>query len=416
MFVGIGLFNLFNLLYHLFMVRTLPPAEYGHLNALLSLFMIISVPSSTVQTTITKFVSSFQVQYEYHRIRELLRHFLLLMSIIAFSFFLLLSFGGPILSSFFQISSYRVVFLLGLALFFAMVIPVPWGGLQGLHKFGSLASNLIMNGILKFALGILFIYLGWGISGAMGAIVLSYFVTTFFALLMLGIHLPRREGIIQKDKNPKGLYLSYFSDVYHYFLTVGMTMLCFILLTNIDLILVKHFFKPVEAGYYSIAQMVGKIILFLPLPIIMVMFPKLSSLEAQGRKTLSTLMRSLIIGGVISILALIFGLLFPSLLIRILSGKVYLECVPLVKIFSVNMTFFALTLILLYYHLSTHGTRFLYPLISLTLIQTGLIALFHKTLIQVLFIVGGVALSLFIANLFLIYKKPVEYRSALLAG
>lgn len=160
MFVGIGLFNFFNLLYHLFMVRSLPPVEYGHLNALLSLFMIISVPSSTVQTTITKFVSSFQVQYEYDRVRELLRYFFLLMSIIAFSFFLLISFASPILSSFFQISSYTVVFLLGLALFFALVIPVPWGGLQGLHKFGSLALNLMMNGILKFALGILFIYLG----------------------------------------------------------------------------------------------------------------------------------------------------------------------------------------------------------------------------------------------------------------
>ena len=62
MFIGIGLFNLFGLIYHFFMLRMLPPIDYGHLNALITLFMIISVPASTVQTTITKFVSTFQAK------------------------------------------------------------------------------------------------------------------------------------------------------------------------------------------------------------------------------------------------------------------------------------------------------------------------------------------------------------------
>ena len=61
-FIGNSLFNLFNLLYHLFMVRALTPVEYGHLNAVIALFTIISVPATTVQTTVTRFVYSFQVQ------------------------------------------------------------------------------------------------------------------------------------------------------------------------------------------------------------------------------------------------------------------------------------------------------------------------------------------------------------------
>jgi len=39
MFIGISLFNLFNLLYNLFMVRYLPPIDYGHLNSFF--FMVI---------------------------------------------------------------------------------------------------------------------------------------------------------------------------------------------------------------------------------------------------------------------------------------------------------------------------------------------------------------------------------------
>lgn len=404
MFIGISLFNLFNLLYHFFMVRTLPPIDYGHLNTLMALFMVISVPASTVQTTVTKFVSSFQVQSKYDRVRELLRHLLLLVSIVALCIFLLVVLGSSFISSFLQISSQRLIVLLGMTLLFSMVIPVPWGGLQGLQKFGSLTFNLVVNGALKFALGIVFVLIGFGVSGAMGAILISSAVTTFLSLIMLKMSLPKGESMAREEGNPEGSDPSFISEVYQYFLPVGITLLCFMLLTNIDLILVKHFFTPVEAGYYSVAQMVGKIILFLPIPAVMVMFPKLSSLGNHQRKALSILKQSLLITLFLCGGAVLFGFLFPSLLLRVLTGNVYLECIPLVRFFCVNMTFFALNLILLHYHLSTQKRGFLYPLLFITLAQIGFIVLFHNSLIQVLFTVGVAVFCLFWVNLFLAYR------------
>lgn len=405
MFFGIGLYNLFNLLYHLFMVRSLSPIDYGHLNTLMALFMVFSVPANTVQTTVTKYVSSFQVKNKYDQARELIRHLLILMSIIAMSLFLLVSLGSPLISSFLQIPSLGVIILFGCALLIAMVIPVPWGGLQGLQKYGLLSLNLIINGGLKFVLGIFFVFLGFGLLGAMGAITISYFFTIFLAFLMLGVNLPKVRRAVGEEGNPGRPYFSYFSEVYHYFLSVGITLLCFMVLTSIDLILVKHFFTPIEAGYYSIAQMVGKIILFLPLPVVMVMFPKLSSLEieTQKKKSLAILTHSLMIAGLLCGTTTVLCFLFPSFIIRILSGKVYLECIPLVSIFSVNMTLFSLTLILLYYQLSTDERRFIYPLSILTVAQIGLIILFHKTLTQVLLVAGLVSICLFVINFYLAY-------------
>ena len=52
-FVFLG--GLFNYLYQLSMGRILAPAEYGTLISLLSLFLIISVFSQAIQTSITKF-------------------------------------------------------------------------------------------------------------------------------------------------------------------------------------------------------------------------------------------------------------------------------------------------------------------------------------------------------------------------
>ena len=238
----------------------------------------------------------------------------------------------------------------------------------------------------------------------MSAIAVSYFVTTILSLFIIGVSLPKEKTVANQEVIPKSSLPSNFSEVYHYSFSAGLVLLCFMVLTNIDLILVKHFFPPIEAGYYSIAQMVGKIILILPIPIVTVMFPNLFSLEGQEKRTLSILGKNLGIAVFLCGGAVIFSLLFPSLIVKILSGKVYLECLPLVGIFSVNMTLFSLTLILLYYHLSTLKRWFLYPLFFFTLIEIGLIILFHDTLIQVLMIVGIVAFCLSVINLYLAYR------------
>ncbi len=404
MSLGLGLFNVFNLLYHLFMIRALSPVDYGLLNTLTAFFMLITVPASTVQTTITKFVTSFQTKSQYFQTRSFLRHFLLLMVTVASSLLILIALGSAFISSFFQIASRGLIILTGIILFFAMVTPVAGGGLQGLQKFGSMALTLFVNGGLKLILGIFFVVLGWGLLGAMGAIALAYFVTASLSLFLLYFSLKTQweKVCLKKDFTADGSW--HVSEAYRYFFPVGLTLLCFMVLTNIDLILVKHFFTPIEAGYYSISQMVGKIILFLPLPIVTVMFPKVFVMEIKKRKTTPVLIWSLMVAGCACILAIGMCHLFPELILRLITGKDYRECIPLIKFFSINMTFFSLTLILLYYQLALNEREFLYPLPFLTLIQSGLILLFHKTLVQVLIVVTLVAFSLLVINFYLVYR------------
>ncbi len=75
MFVGVNLFNLFNLLYHFFMIRSLSPIDYGQLNSLLAFFMLVTVPANTIQTTITKFVTSYQAFSQDLKVKAFLKHF-----------------------------------------------------------------------------------------------------------------------------------------------------------------------------------------------------------------------------------------------------------------------------------------------------------------------------------------------------
>ncbi len=409
-FIGVSLYSVCNLFYHFIMVRMLSPIDYGHLNTLLAIFMIISMPTHSLQIVTTRYVSLFLAHQQFKKIGAFLQHLLIVMASVSCSIFLITLFANPFISSFLKLESWSLVTLLGICLFFGLIIPIPWGGLQGLLKFESLCINLTLNGGLKVLFGFLLVRIGWGVEGAMSGIGLAYFTTTVLSLLMLWKGITRNTGAKCQEKSTLQTDPLSWKEVSTYFFSAGLSFFCFLILTNVDLILVKNIFTPPEAGYYSIAQMAGKIILFLPLPIVMVLFPKFAYGEALGNTTLPLLNQGLIIGGLLCGGVFLLFQLFPLEVIWILTGKRPLECVPLIRLFSLNMTIFSLLLILLYYHLSKKGKTFLYTLMVFTPIQTCLIVLFHKTLIQVLLMVSIVAISLLAVNLGLIYIRGDFHR------
>ncbi len=180
-------------------------------------------------------------------------------------------------------------------------------------------------------------------------------------------------------------------------------------LVNSDMVLVKYFFSPSDAGLYSLAQMLGKIFLFLPGAISMVMFPRTSGLNAKNMETVSVLKRSLLYVLGLCILSVLFYNFFPSLVLKILTGKAYPESIVLGRLFSVSMTFFALLYILLMYFLSVKDLRFIKYLVFFTALQLLAIAVFHNNLIQVQLILCINAIVLFCIHLSLLIKNNARH-------
>lgn len=418
MFLAATISNIFSLLYQLYMVRNLSPINYGVLNSLFSVLMIVSVPSGTLQTVVTKFISTFYAINHHERINLLLRSFVKKTSVFGLVIFLILIFGSTGISSFLQIASPLLIVILGVITFFSIILPLTQGGLQGLQRFGYLGLIMITNGGLKLLLGVIFVSIGFGVIGATSALAISTFIALLLSFIMLASVLPRPLALIPESSQLKSNSPDpemNFSEIYRYFYAVATVFFCFMVLTNIDVVLVKHFFKPLEAGYYSIAQMVGKIILFLPIAITLVMFPKTSELHAHAKATSHLLKKSLLYVGALCGTAALICLLFPGLIVRLLSGKDHLHCIPLARIFSVTMVFFALVYVLSFYHLSIHRLGFIYSLVLLTVLQILAISLFHQSLSQVLYIMCGNAMLLFLINAYLAFKRK-EFHVASCVG
>lgn len=400
-FLANGLGSIFNMLYQLYMVRNLNPVDYGILNSLLALLLIVSVPAGTLQTAITNYTAGFHAFNQLTKIRVFLLRFtkeILIFSTIAFLIILICS---RHISNFFQISTITPVILVGVLILFSIVHPLTMGGLQGLQMFGWLGISGVMGAALRLIFGILLVNLGLKVLGALGAIIIANFSILILSLIPLRRYLTPsyNDNVNYIDEKIN------FLDVYKYFIPVAITFFCFMTLIGVDVILVKHFFTPLEAGCYSVAQMVGKIIFFLPTAIVIVMFPKTSNLYSIGKDTIPILKKCLSIVVSLCGISTLGIFLFPSLIINILSGRPHIECIPLAKLFAIAMTFYAITYILLFYQLSIKYLKFVYPLVFFTALQIILIIIFHNNLLQVLYILCTTAILLCIVNIKLAFTK-----------
>lgn len=400
MFVATTLANIGGYLFHVYMLRHLSPADFGILYSMLALLMIVSVPATTIQTVITKYASHFKAHDQYGKIRFLFFHSLkriFLYGGIGSLIFLIFS---NHIARFEQIPSRTPVAIVGFMLLFTAVVPAAGGIVQGLQRFNYLGWSMILGTALRLISGIVFVIIGLGVNGALSASIVGMLLGLF--ILFLPLH-----SLFQEKTNER----ADFKEIYQYSAPVIVALACFFVLTNIDVILVKHFFSPLEAGNYSAAALVGRIILFLPMAMVMVMFPKTSELYAQKKDSSIILKKSLFYVGLLAGGATLICILFPHFPLWLLSGNRFQASTPLVGKFALAMTFFDLLYILFFYQLSIHRFRFLYLACAFTLLQLIAITLFHKTLSQVVWILVANGALLFLVNQFLVWipQKKLRY-------
>lgn len=394
-FIGTSLINVANLFYQLLIAHSINPEEFAAFNTLIAIYMIISIPLGTLQTAIVKYSAQFNAKEETGKIKALYSFFLksaFLSSLL--SFFVFYLFSSPLMESLkipFKSSGY----ILALLVASAWVIPVLFGVIQGLELFGWLMGISLLAGVLKLLFTFVFLKMGWSVFGALAAFLVAAVIEIMVCLFILRRYLSFGSA---PDSIP-------FKEIFMYLIPIAVNSLCFVLLVSSDIIFVKRYFSPEQAGSYSLAQMLGKIFLFLPAAISTVLLPRASGLRARKNDTFPALRSSLFYGAIICLLAALFYNLFPGLVLRILTGKAPADALLLGRLFSISMTFFTLFSILTTYFLSIEDLRFIKFLVAFTLLQLLGVYFFHSSLLQVQLILCLNSAVLFFVTLWL-SKQP----------
>jgi O-antigen/teichoic acid export membrane protein len=293
-----------------------------------------------------------------------------------------------------------LVIVVALNFFLGMLLPVTLGVVQGLQHFKALGSYQIGAALLKLLFGVLLIWQGYGVFGALGAVVLATILTV---IISMG-HIQR----MVKDTNKEAAGTS-FAEVYAFGFSSLLVAFCFTVPANMDVVLVKHFFTSSDAGLYTAATVLAKILIFLPMGISIALFPKVSRNRAMRLSTEPLLYRAFLYVGILSGAGTLLYLLAPRFVINMLFGSTYLESAPLVRWYGVAIFFFSLVVVLMNYHLANHTTRFIYFTVLLTLVEILLIFIIHNTLIQVIHIIIMINIIILLGGLIGVRKHAIYH-------
>ncbi len=353
-----------NYLFQVYVGRMLGPSDYGIYSSLVALLYIMSVPSSTIQTSVAKMVSEYNSDHE--KIKYLLIHVFRKLTLLAILASVLFMISSAYLADYLRIDSGMYFLILSILFFISFLGPVLVGALQGLQMFFQMGINTVAGTFFKLLFGVAFVYLGFGVNGALLALVIGSFLGLLQALIPL--------RFLKGSKEVKG-NISFFSTSLAVLLaTVGLAFL-----PNVDMLLVKHYLSENEAGLYAAAALLGKIVLFATGPVAMVMFPKATVMHNKNHNGRELLQKSLLYVGSISLLIIAVFVIAPEFIVRILFGSRYTGITDLIIYFAVALSFLSLTSAVVFYDLATRRYRFLYLIGIISVLEVVLISMYHDS-------------------------------------
>ena len=345
MVVAFTVAGLLNYLYSVIMTRMLPKAgAFSSFNSLNAIYLIVVMAAVSTQVVITKYVAQFEATGERDKVHVLIR---------SFSRWLLLAGAAAILISIpiswplahvLRLDSPFFVIILGSSVALSLYITLPYGLLQGEQRFIGLGTAAVSTAALRIVIGVVLVGVGLQVYGALGA-------ATIAALMVAGtvVYLNRDvfRGPIERLEGFHPARALWF------LLPVAAVTFLVILMTQIDIVLVKALFKdPRQADIYSYGALAGKAVMFFPEAIVAVMFPWVSSLKAKGEPTRGVLAVSLISVTIMVGVVAGFYLLFPSFTGYFFAGTKGRASAGIVGLFGIVMAVFALVKLLAMYHLS----------------------------------------------------------------
>lgn len=374
--------------FHMAVGRTLPPAEYGSLVAMLGIILAATTPMLAVQNTLAHYASKLILEGRRDDLPGLFRHWALRFAVLSAA-----------------VGAGAVVFRQPLSVF--------WGGVEPaliVCTFGVLAGSLwiylfygLLQGVQAFAWlafvpqawGGVRLALGWGLTvwvsatalaalSAQGAGVLAVAVLSLWA--MRRMRLPDARRAFRRT-----------SGTYRY---LGSSLVClagYAMLMNLDTALAKRYFDAETAGLFAKAATIARTAVFLPVPIATALFPKVTSAGEMTEASWRLLGRALLLAGGILAAVAAGCCLLPQLPWTILYGRWAPEeaamAVALTRAMVLAMTPLALVYLLLNFEMAQRRFRWAYGLVPCSLGYVAWVALRHDTPLRIPFALGMCSLA-----------------------
>jgi O-antigen/teichoic acid export membrane protein len=314
--------------------RSLGTEEFGALGALLAVGLIGTIPAGALQVVCARWTARSVGEPSGRRAQMVLGAevglgLLLILTALALPIAGLLHLSGPL-----------PVVLLGSTLLTMSVVGAMQGHLLGSERFGRLAAANIVVAVARLAAGVAAALLGFGVVGVLALTTAGGFVA--LAVVALLAKVQQRGGGTQVH----GLHIAELGRA-----ITGMAGL--LVLSNLDVVLARHFLSHRDSGLYALASIFTKAAFWGPQFLALLVLPRLSRNERRQALLRKATWVTLVLGLAVTLLAVTFA----EPVIRLTAGPEYTPVASWAWAFALLGVVTALLQLFLYAGLATAARR-----------------------------------------------------------
>src|SRR5579864_4922526 len=389
-----GLVAITNLLYNILIARMLGASGFGHASALYTLLMLIAAVSLSFQIVTSKFIARTPEE----GLRPPIYASLLRRSWqVGLGVAALLGACSTYLKSYLNLPAQHDLFLLAVAVGVYIPLGVRRGRMQGCYDFRGLAINVVVEVLVKLCGALFFLRLGMGVTGVMLGILLS--IVAAYAASAPGPEYRVTPGPLRIAPAAEG------RQAVLYF--VGQ-----VILGNLDILLVKHFFPPAEAGIYAAVALVGRVVFMLSWSIVSSMFP-VSASNTQRHSGRSVLWTALLLVGAVLSLSIGAVALAPESAWTALLGAQFLiakiaSLSSLLTQYALMTGIYCLASVVMMYEVSRRIGSAAWLQLGISGLLAGGIWIYHGSLSQVILVQMVLMSGLLVLVTVPLFREPEE--------
>jgi O-antigen/teichoic acid export membrane protein len=386
--ISMTVVNAGNYVYNLIMGRWLGPSLFADLSLIVTLLLIVTFITAPIQMTTARYSAIYTASGDLNTLASIRRFIWNIAAGFSLALTILFVIFAPRLQIFFHTQSATPFIIFGAAIPFSLLQGVERGIIQGQTRFKILAVSYQLEMWTRLLVSIVLVVLGLSVNGAVIGISLSFFFTWLMTSLAV-------RGLFAKQNISREVRL----ELLAFAIPVLTSQLGQILINNSDVILVKRFYNAGQAGQYAALALIGRIVFFATWSVVTTMFPIVAQRQKMGEPHGHLLWLSLGIVMAVSTPIVMLTLFIPDLIVKILFGTQYLQIAPLLWLYALATSMYALANVIINYRLSLGKGRETRFAIAAGIAQVIGIILFHETLAQVVYVQVIVMAVLFISLL-----------------
>ncbi len=367
--------NVLSYVYQLAMARMMEPSEYPIVLAIVSFIAIILFPANSFQAAVAVGTGHVVARggawqaWPFALRAALISGAMGMVAVVAFAVF-----AGP-LKTIFKFEENTVLVWLALTFLLSLVLSAFRGAFQGGHRFGSLGVVMLIEAVSRVLLAVIFVAIGFGVSGATSGFAFGYLVSTLIAIWLL---YPRGSAQLDgREEVSEGLWHTLRVQLR----SVPATFAIFGV-QAIDVVIANYRFFALDMEAYSAAALAGRVIFYAGFVLGLLILPRFRDMFASGGLRWPLIRNSASVMVLIAIPTIIVGYALPGFVHNALVGERYAANPELMQVYLLGTALLTTSLFLTYVLIAAGWNWIWVGLVPVAAAQTALYLFWASSTMQ----------------------------------